>query len=235
MPLTGIFLIPASTATDSSPLQELLTRLSAAYNPTPLAPWTVHHRLFRSTPDGSTSSKPLGTRYLQILSLPHVSARTTVAITSTSTSQAGDSHGAAPEPTTIITVPPGAATSDFNHLLLSKFGPLWQPRMMLTVSHGQAFQIGDFVARLGELKQISGPGASGVQIGRGAVCEIEWTAGGEEGELGMQAGRTVIRGFWEGLGITDKGTREWFWRPEVVGTEREEMARIWLEVLRLRG
>ncbi|KAL9636471.1 MAG: hypothetical protein Q9164_002793, partial [Protoblastenia rupestris] len=157
---------------------------------------------------------------------------TVVAITTLPTTQAGSNEAPVPEPATIITVPPGAPTADLTNLFLTKFGPLWQPRQTVGVSQGQTFEIGEFVVRVGELRQIGG---SGGQVVKGVVCEVEWVGDEEDGEQDLEVEKEVIRGFWEGMGVKEKGVREWFWRAEVGGKQGEERGRCWLEALRMRG
>lgn len=131
------------------------------------------------------------------------------------------------EPANIISIPQGASSEEFIQLILLKFGPLWQARQMLNVKEGQAFEIGDFRVRLGEIKQGVGGGA---QTGRGALCEVEWT-GGEGVEEDWEGGGAAIAGFWEGLGIT--GAKKVFDVPGLV--EGEGSVRQWCEILRVRG
>ena len=115
-------------------------------------------------------------------------------------------------------------------LVISKFGPLWQQRQVTNVGNGLAFEIGDFKVRVGEVRQGSAGGAA--QMGRGAVCEVQWDGAGDgEGEDAWEAAEGVIRGFWDGLGLT--GARECFWVPGLglgEGTVRQ-----WCELLRIRG
>ena len=130
------------------------------------------------------------------------------------------------EPATVISIPQGASSEEFIQLMMSKFGPLWQLRQILNVVNGQAFEIGDFRVRVGEVKQ---GGGGGGQIGKGAVCEVEWV--GVEGEEEWEAAGPVITGFWEGLGI--RGARKVFHVPGLA--KGEGSVRQWCEVLRVRG
>lgn len=99
---------------------------------------------------------------------------------------------------------------------------------MLSVGNGTAFEIGDFRVRVGEVRQ---SGIGGVQMGRGALCELSWSGdSGEEKEESWEAGETVVRGFWEGLGI--RGAREVFWVPGL--GDGEGTIRQWCEILRAK-
>ncbi|KAK3177114.1 hypothetical protein OEA41_008442 [Lepraria neglecta] len=242
MPVTGLFFLPNQGA-DSSPTQDILARLTTHYNPSPTGPWTLSHRLFRETPsnapppaNGPDRGKPPGPRYLQILTLSHHAPRTHVTITTThapSQTRAGtpassniSAEATSGEPATVISIPQGASSEEFIQLMMSKFGPLWQLRQILNVVNGQAFEVGDFRVRVGEVRQ---GGGGGGQIGKGAVCEVEWV--GVEGEEEWEAAGPVITGFWEGLGI--RGARRVFGVPGLA--KGEGSVRQWCEVLRVRG
>ncbi|KAK4691593.1 hypothetical protein P7C71_g5435, partial [Lecanoromycetidae sp. Uapishka_2] len=241
MPVTGIFFLPTQ-GTESPPTQTIINSLNAQHNPSLLPPWSLYHRLFRETPtavpNGSEKGKSSGPRFLQVLSLQHHAPRTYVAITATtspSQTRAGtpaSSHSAetaAGEPATIISIPSGPPTEEFIQLIISKFGTLWQHRQVLTVTNGQSFEIGDFRIRVGEMRQ----GGGGGQMTRGAICEIEWVGGDEEGdkETDWDTAETTIRGFWEGLGI--RGARSVFDVPGLA--LGESSVRQWCEILRVRG
>lgn len=111
-------------------------------------------------------------------------------------------------------------------MIVSKFGPLWQPRQTLSVGHGIAYEIGDFRIRLGEVKQV---GSGGGQMGKGAVCEVAWVGeGAEQDREGLEAGEAFVKGFWEGLAL--RGAREVFWVPGL--GDGEGTIKQWCEVLR---
>ena len=95
-------------------------------------------------------------------------------------------------------------------------------------------KFGDFVVRLGELRQVGG---GGEHAGRGVVVEVVWEAdeavgqadGQDEREMeadGDMTGREALSAFWSGLKMDQwKGVRE------VIGSDGVEG---WLEILRLR-
>lgn len=257
MPATGLFFLP-NTSPDSSPAQGLIQRLIATFDATPLPPWTLSCRLFRETPssvqpsqlsDNLTKGKPTGQRVLQIISLSHHAPRTYVAITklpsssqtrggTPALSQQGSEAAASGETATINSIPVGSATEDFTQLIASKFGPLWQPRQALHVNNGATFEVGDFKVRVGELKQGY---AGGTQMGRGAVCEIEWIASQDSRERGTGGSKSegedwkstqrIILEFWSTLAI--KGAREVLLVPGM--DDGDGSVRQWCEVLRLRS
>jgi len=169
--------------------------------------------------------------------LSHHAPQTHVAITTThppSQTRAGtpassnlSAENLSSEPATLASIPAGSASEEFVQLILTKLGPIWQQHQVLSISSGQAFEIDDFKVRVGEIKQGYSGGA---QMGRGAVCEIEW--GGEDGEESdWETGECVIRAFWEGLGV--KGARDCF---GVAGLrEGDGNVRQWIEILRIRS
>lgn len=250
MPVTALYFLPAYSP-DSNPTQDILAKLTSHYDPSPLSPWTLSHRIFRETPSGQSpaqpspsltngvdKAKPHGPRYLQILALSHHAPRTFVAITSTynaSQTRAGtpassniSAEAASGEPATIVSLAAGPSSEDFIQLIVSKFGPLWQQRQILNVGHGHAFEVGDFRVRVGELRQA---GSGGGQMGRGAVCEVAWVGEEtEQGKEGWEAGEGVVKGFWEGLAL--RGAREVYWVPGL--GDGEGTIRQWCEILRPR-
>ena len=180
-------------------------------------------------------SKPSATRYLQVLGLSHLPGRSYVAITTTvppSQTRAGTpasstvSSDASGEPATIVSIPAGSHSHDFLQLLNTKFGPLWTQRQSLSVRNGQAFQVGEYNIRIGELVQGYGPGAA---LPRGAVVEIAWIGG--KGMEPVEEPEGFIQAFWESLEI--RGAREFV---HVAGLGKgEDQVRQWCEALRIRS
>jgi len=164
--------------------------------------------------------------------LSHHPGRSYVAITTTHTpaqTRAGTptsstvSTEGSGEPATIISIPSGPQSEEFVQLIVSKFGPLWTQRQTLVLSNGQAFEIGDYRIRIGELRQ----GAT--SLGRGVVVEVEWTGGWEE--EGWENGELAIKSFWDQSHVAD--AKEFF---QVPGIERGcGTVRQWCEMLRFRG
>ena len=250
MPATTLYFLPASSP-DSNPTQDIVAKLTSFYDPSPLPSWTLSHRIFRESPstqspaqsspvltNGVNKAKTSGPRFLQILTLSHHAPQTYVAITSThaaSQTRVGTpassnigAEAASGEPATIVSIPAGPSSEEFIQLIVSKFGPLWQQRQILSAGHGHAFEIGDFRVRVGELRQ---SGSGGGQMGKGAVCEVSWV--GEEAEQGKEsweAGEAVVKGFWEGLAL--RGAREVYWVPGL--GDGEGTVRQWCELLRPR-
>ena len=259
MPVTGLFFLP-NTLPESNPAQLLINRLNACYETIPLGPWTLTGRLFRETPlpaqssqsssnlDIPEKSKPAGYRALQILSLSHHAPRTYVAIGTVhassqtrvgtpASSQQGSEAMTSGEPATVISIPAGSATDEFTQLMVSKFGPLWQPRQILLVTNGITYGVANFTIRVGELKQ--GYGGGSQIMTRGAVCEIEWSAVDtmhdtdekRNEEAVWQSAGPIIRGFWDALEV--KGAREVQMVPGVA--DGDGSVRQWCEILRLRS
>lgn len=96
----------------------------------------------------------------------------------------------------------------------------------MSVKNGQAFEVGDYIVRAGEVVQ--GYGAGGSALGRGVVVEIEWTGSGQDGDAD---GEGLVQAFWDTLGV--KGARECV---NVAGMgEGFGSVRQWCEVLRIRN
>lgn len=101
---------------------------------------------------------------------------------------------------TLITVP--AQPDTLFPLLMQKMSPLWVPRQAHRVDGGVWFEIGDWKARIGELKITGGLGQGRV---RGCVCEVEFPGGDDEDEGEEEEEREgVARTFLEGL-LQDSG------------------------------
>ena len=226
---------------ESSQSNDILSRLTSYYNPLPLPPWTLSHRLFRETPTGpgAEKSKAKGQRYLQTLTLSYHAPRTYVAITTTNapaqtragtpaSSNISANEAISGEPAVMVSIPSGLPSEEFVQLVVSKFSPLWQPRQTLSVPHGHSFDVGDFRIRFGELRQGSGGGA---QMGRGTVVEVQWNGSDEEGGEDWESAEAVIGSFWDGLGI--RGAKKVFWVPGL--GDGEGSIRQWCDILRIRA
>ncbi|KAL8706116.1 MAG: hypothetical protein Q9201_000818 [Fulgogasparrea decipioides] len=205
MSTIGLYFLPTTSA-DTSPLPDLINRLTTRYNPSILPPWTLRQRLFRSTPAPPANSTTDGAgkitppRYLQIVSLPDHPQNSFVAITPNESASTGE--GSKTEPVaTVISISSGPSTDEFNQLLGSKFGPLWQSRQILAVIDGSTYQIGDFRVRAGELRQ----GIGGAQLVRGVIAEVAYLGQDGQGEAKGSAER-MITAFWQELGV--QGVRE---------------------------
>ena len=171
---------------------------------------------------------------MQVLTLSHLGG-TYVTITSTlppsqtragtpaSSNVSGESSG---EPATVISIPSGAQSDEFVQLMVTKFGPLWTPRQITSVRNGQAYQIGDYNIRAGEIMQGNSAAA---MVGKGVIVEIECAGANEEDNTGDDD--ALVRAFWETLDV--KGARECL---HVAGVEEEYgSVRQWCEVLRTRN
>ena len=94
----------------------------------------------------------------------------------------------------------------------------------MAVTNGQAFGVGDFIIRYGELKQ----GQGSTQQMRGTLVEIEWT-GGDDGD--WETSEAVIQGFWKDLEVN--GAKS-FIRVPGVDMDHANL-RQWFDALRLRA
>jgi hypothetical protein len=127
-------------------------------------------------------------------------------------------------PASIMAIQPGPHTEDFIQLVITRLGPLWTFRQAIQVIQGQAFDVGDYRIKVGDLKE----GHGGAQQVKGTVIEIE-NLGGEENDL--EAAEEGIRSFWSSLNI--EGARDFTKVPRLddeFGTIRQ-----WCEALRLRA
>ena len=122
------------------------------------------------------------------------------------------------ESRTIIVIPAPAHTEELTRLLRTRMGPLWTSRQTLIVGNGAAFEIEDFVVRLGVLRQ-----ATGTQATKGVLIEVEW-AGDEDEAVGEAV---IMKAFEDKLDLSETGV---IGRGEGVG-----LARLYCEVLRLGG
>ncbi|KAL8726288.1 MAG: hypothetical protein Q9181_006112 [Wetmoreana brouardii] len=232
MSAIGLYYLPTTSA-DTSPLPDLINRLTSRYNPSILPPWTLRQRLFRSTPVPSANPTTDGqvqkpsTRYLQIVSLPDHPQNSFVAITPTegaSTAEDTSTKSIA----TVISIPSGPSTDEFNQLLGSKFGPLWQSRQILAVTDGSTYQIGDFRVRAGELRQ----GIGGAQLVRGVIAEVAYMGQDGEGDAKGSA-EGIITAFWQELGV--QGAREFMSTGPGGRDDGFEDVRLWCRVLMLKS
>jgi len=126
-------------------------------------------------------------------------------------------------PASIMAIQPGSHAEDFIQLVITRLGPLWTFRQAVQVIQGQAFEVGDYRIKVGDLKE----GHGGAQQVKGTIIEIEWI-GGEEND--SEAAGEGIRTFWSSLNI--EGARDF---TKVPGhTDEFGTIRQWCEALRLR-
>ncbi|KAL9594726.1 MAG: hypothetical protein Q9219_006865 [cf. Caloplaca sp. 3 TL-2023] len=226
-----IYFLPNVSA-DTSPLPELIHRLTTLYDPSVLPPWSLRQRLFRSTPTSLSSSTANGEqepspRFLQIVSLPDHANSSFVAITPLAT--ADTAEGISSDPVaSVISIPAGPSTDQFTQLLVSKLGPLWQQRQTLAVVDGFTFVVGELRVRVGELKQ----GLGGTHLVRGVLAEVAMI-GPEHQRPGWQLENETIQTFWRELDM--KGARE------IIGNRVDEQrdgfedVRLWCRALILKN
>jgi hypothetical protein len=153
--------------TDAQHLNSLSTiqeRLLSKYNPVPLRPWHLDHRLLRSTP--ASPSDKTAPRFQHLLRLSYHPESAFVVVSPPSEAKAGTLD-------TVVTVP-NEQYELFFTLLTDRFTALWNPRTHQVVN-GQAYTVGEFTVRLGELRQIGN-----TQSPRGVVCFIEAISGIDE-------------------------------------------------------
>jgi len=144
---------------------------------------------------------------------------------------------------TVITIPL-SQRDQFYDLIKTKMGALWTPRMTLQVLNGAAFEAGDYIVRMGELKQVGSQ-----QIIRGVVVCIQSKPSPEQDnetvdkmkvddstthgqDESTKVRRDAVRDFWKKFGVVE-GTKEAFCASQP-GDDGFAEVRLWCSVLRLR-
>lgn len=169
-------------------------------------------------------------RFQHILRLGHRPQEAFVAV-----NQPRDKKDASNTKDLVITIPSNQLGS-FTTLLRDRFVSLWTPRVSLRVTGGLAYKTGEFVVRIGELRQTGGQ-----QPLRGVVCSIETkTTSTLEHSMPHQdhgvdeAEKTVLSEAWRSIG--EDGAKENF---TAYATEESieagfDEARLWCRILQLR-
>lgn len=144
---------------------------------------------------------------------------------------------------TVIAIP-ASQRDQFYGLITTKMGALWTPRITLHVQNGPVFDTGDYIVRMGELKQSGGQqGIRGLlvciqsnlssgQNGEGVdkIKVDDSTAQEQDGST--KASQDEIRDFWKKFGIAE-GVKEVFCTSQP-GDDGFAEIRLWCSVLRLR-
>ncbi len=156
-------------------VQALAERLVRKYGvgTVPVGRWTLDHRLLRSTP--ATVEDKTRPRFVQLLTVSSLRAGSTFVSVSAlrqsqhqqQSQQKGTAQDSDAQPMVIAI--PTQQTEAYYGLLAAKFGALWTARPGLHVLNGVTYNVGEFVVRLGELRQ-PGTGQTGV---RGIVVSVE--------------------------------------------------------------
>ncbi|KAI4106942.1 MAG: hypothetical protein L6R37_001941 [Teloschistes peruensis] len=225
---TPVLCFLPTTSADTSPLPQVISRLTTIYNPSLLPNWTLKQRLFRSTAVWSgdpTASKPRDSRCLQVISLPG-HPQDSYAVITPSEQPATTEGLPATAAATVISIPIGPSTDELNQLLLTRLGPLWQPRQSYSVVDGLGYQVGDFRIRVGEVRQ----GIGGSQLVRGVAIEIALITPHDDGVESREETEQMIMSFWEELGLT--GAKAFF-----LDRDRGDFqdARLWCRMLTLKS
>ncbi|KAL8998670.1 MAG: hypothetical protein Q9169_002331 [Polycauliona sp. 2 TL-2023] len=226
MSIAVLYFLPTTSA-DTSPLPDIVDRLTTHYDPSILPRWSLRQRLFRSTPAPRSAADdvpPIPARHLQILSLPDRPNDSLVVITQSSV----PSDTATVEAADVISLPAGQSTDDFTQLLMTRLSPLWQQRQLLAVVEGLAYQIGEFRIKAGELRQ----GVGGAQLVRGVVVEVVHS-GEDEGAQDRSQTEDMITAFWDELGVSE--AKEFRAGGENKVEDGFEDVRLWSALLMLKG
>jgi hypothetical protein len=205
-------------------LSTIKSKLIAKFDPAPLGPWSLDHELFRSV-EANDQTPP---RFQHILRLRHRPGKAFVAV-----SQSKVNKGEANTKDHVITIP-SPQVEAFTTLLKDRFAALWTPRASLRVNGGLAYDTGEFVVRLGELRQTGGQ-----QPLRAVLCSIEtktisvFDDGGANQDHDIA--KAVLSDAWKSIGVD--GAKEFFGAhaTEQAAEDGFDEARLWCEVLRLRA
>ncbi|KAF2400730.1 hypothetical protein EJ06DRAFT_529841 [Trichodelitschia bisporula] len=239
-----IFFLPG--AQEATSLSTLIERLVRTTNGNPLGKWGLEHRILRSTASNLADDKTHPPRLHHILHLLNWPQLTHIVISGGPPSPNGNA-----DPTqaleTIIAIP-YAQQASYIQLLKLKMGALWTPRTVLQVANGSAYEAGEITIRLGDLRQLVGPGAH-----HGVVCflqmQFEVPGEGEDGlgggamevsvspeavAMAEQSAKDALTEFWQNSGVG--GTARETWRFSGPGEAENGLgeAGLWCDVLRLR-
>lgn len=129
----------------------------------------------------------------------------------------------------MIAVPAGQRDG-LRALVESKMAGLWTARARLAVLGGAVYEAGEFVVRVGELRQVGG-----AQSAVRAVVACVQRGGEGDGmalaEEDTQKQKEAVRTFWKSFGF--ESAKEYFYIPTADDDGFGEI-RLWCEVLRLR-
>lgn len=228
-------------------LEQLNDRFLNLYNPNPLGPWGLEHRLLRSADTPNTSDPKTQPRHQEILTLLHRPGKAFVAIDGQPSAVqkpngAGRTEGdkAAKIGDSVIAIP-AQQRDEFYRMVANKMAALWTPRMMLGIQNGMAYDTGEYIVRMGELKQVTSQNTNRALIvciqshgGPGQETEPTQKPEAETGakeEQERQLRKEAVQKFWKTFGI--EGAKEAYHVSKPGDDEFEEI-RLWCDVLRLR-
>ena len=214
-------------------------RLKKEFGSTQIGRWNLELRQFRSTVQSADAASRGGVAapsFLQVLSMSTRDGPPAVTVTTTIEAQ----------PQTSIAIPPDQ-TENFLQLIASKLGGLWTPRPPLQVFRGSVFDLGEFLVRVGELRQAGSQNAL-----RGLIVIIEevdlaaqseeYTAkngscsAGDANGIGINStiSRDMLRSIWNSVHI--EGAKEFIRAvPRDPEATRFDEAQHCCEALRLRS
>ena len=197
-----------------SSLNGLVERLQRNFTVKSLGPWKLDHRLLRSD-----KSSP---RWQNVLQLGHFPRKVFIGIEPPQESANSKKND---DPLCISTIPQ-AQKDSYNTLLATKLSLLWIPRSDVSTSNGVAYEVGDNIVRLGELRAAgSGQGLRGVLVS--IQIPSEEVAGGTMEKDDETTVKTIIKEIWHKFGI--EGAKEaWGF-----GGEAGEI-KAWCEILKTR-
>ncbi|KAH4203252.1 mediator of RNA polymerase II transcription subunit 20 [Parastagonospora nodorum] len=211
-------------------------------------PWMLQYRLFRDTippsntpaTDAEGKSKPFAHTLQHFLQLSTIDPNRAYICVQP------------PNGTSTVTAIPYRQQEPLALLLRHQFSALWQPRQVLTIPQGTAYNVGLCTVQIGELRLTrEGPQSGGIQSPGVFICISTTVDGGDpdeaqghtddgEDEIDFEYAQAVIRECWSRIKANrDLGkseTREVMMAPENLKKQQKEASvRMWCEGLRLRG
>lgn len=137
---------------------------------------------------------------------------------------------------------PAQQRDGFLHLILNKMGALWNPRTTMGIQAGAAYDAGEYIVRMGELKQLTTPNTTRALVtciqsntvpekDTAKATEKPGVETGDQEDQQGQSRKEAVQKFWKSFGID--GAKEAFCVSNQ-GDDGLDEIRLWCEALRLR-
>lgn len=238
MAVTAIYFV--ASGPNAPGLADLTDRLIRAYDPVLVGSWGLHHRVFRSTPANTSDKSPPHSQH--VLGLGHHPDRAFVHITGPDQPQAQAQTQPPAAPSSTIAIPL-SQMEPYSQLLNLKFGALWMYRISSQVTSGASYSLGEFVVRLGELREKGGQMAL-----RGTVVciqtakqesedqDMELLPGQTDPQDELEAGQSLVRDVWSSFGVGANQARESITSrpPREAADDTFDEVGLWCDILRFQ-
>ena len=122
----------------------------------------------------------------------------------------------------IMPVEAGPDCESMLFVFRTRMQPLWEKYANLVVNNGQAFVVGDFRIRVGEVRA----GAGGIAQAKAVLVEVEWRCDEEDD---AETAEVVLGAFWKELKVMNARQQS----VKVVGNKSYDRVSQWCEALRL--